>query len=150
MCPCISFLHGAISMVRKEFLPIEQKMDAATFVDQAREMAASLEDQEAIAIKSRQLARLRVARIAGISAALLHSLRYRPPKTIAADAFERLCIAVERQAASQIRKAQHEIASARARRLGVDDCALREVEAALDKARALLKGGPPLKRSAPE
>lgn len=127
-------------MLHKEFLPIEQKtMDAAAFVDRARKMAATLEDRETFDLRSRPLARQRVARVAGVSASLLHSLRYRPPKSIAADTYNRLCDAFERQAINQIWKAFDEIASARARRPGVDDRALREIEAALEKARALLR-----------
>jgi hypothetical protein len=126
-------------MVHKEFLHSEQKMDAAVFVDRAREMAAALEDREVLATRSRPIARQRVAHLSGVAASLLHSLRYRPPKQIAADAFERLCAATERKAAEQIRIAEHEIAKARARRIGTDDRALREVEAALAMARALIK-----------
>lgn len=124
----------------KEVFQLEQKtMDAAVFVDRAREMAAALEDREAFEAKSRPAARRRVARLAGIPASLLHSLRYRRPKTIAADVFDKLCAAVERQALKQIRTARHEISTARARRLGANDRALCEIEVALCRARELLK-----------
>ena len=116
-------------------------MDAAVFVERAREMAAALEDQEVLNARSRPIAREHVSRSSGVSASLLHSLRYRPPKRIAADAFERLCVAVERQAFNQIRTAEYEIAKARARRDGADDCVFREVETALAKANKLLRGG---------
>jgi hypothetical protein len=128
-------------MFRKEFSRTGQKeMNAAAYVEQAREMAAALEDRESLVARSRPRARQSVARAAGVSASLLHSLRYRPPKQIAADVFERLCAAVERQALHQIRTAQHEIATVRARRLGVDDRAICAAEAALEQARGFLKG----------
>jgi hypothetical protein len=127
-------------MGHTEFLQSEQKaMDAAAFVDRAAKMAASLENREAAAVGSRPLARRRVARVAGVSASLLHSLRYRRPKTIAADAYNRLCLAFERQAINQIRKAFDEIAAARARRPGVGEDALREIEDALARAHELLE-----------
>jgi hypothetical protein len=122
----------------KDFLQFEQKaMNAAAFVDSAREMAATLEDRE-VSAGSRLLARERVARLAGIPSSLLHSLRYRPPKQIAADVYARLCAAVERQAALQIGQLENEILAARARRSGADDSSLCEVESALAIARALM------------
>jgi hypothetical protein len=126
----------------KESLHSEQKpMDAAAFVDRACKMAATLEDREVFDVQSRPIARKRVARLAGVPASLLHSLRYRPPKTIAADAYARLCAAIEAQAFNQIGKAFDEIAAARARRPGVDDRALREIADALAHAHALLREG---------
>lgn len=123
--------------MHKEFLQSEQKpMDAAIFVDRAREMAAALEDREIGVAKSRPVARQRAARIAGVTSSLLHSLRYRPPKTIAADVYARLCVAVEAQAQRHIRNLEHEIS---ARRLGARHRDTRESEAALEVAAALLK-----------
>lgn len=127
-------------MVRKEFLQSEQKeMNVAAYVGQAREMAAALEDRETLVTRARPAARARVARAVGVSAALLHSLRYRPPKQISAHVYARLCAAIERQAINQIRTAEHEIAKASARRRGVDDGTLREVQTALANARALIE-----------
>jgi hypothetical protein len=58
----------------------------------------------------------------------------------AADIFyNRLCVAVERQALEQIRMLEHEIAIVRARRLSIDNGAIREAEAYLAKARELLR-----------
>ena len=84
--------------------------------------------------------RIRVARLAGIPLSFLHTLRYRPPKTIAADIFDRLCVATERKALEQIRAAEHDIQIARDRRTGINHSALREVEASLVMARELLWG----------
>jgi hypothetical protein len=56
-----------------------------------------------------------------------------------ADLFVRLCAAVERQALVQIRTAQHEIETARARRMGADNSVFCEIEDALAKARALIE-----------
>ena len=126
-------------MFRKEFLQSEQKkMNAAVYVERAREMAAALVDRESLVTRSRPAARESVARASGVSPSLLHSLRYRPPKQIAADVFERLCAAVEQAAENQIRAAQHEIETARARRPCVDDRALREAQIALENARTSL------------
>lgn len=130
--------HGGLSVVRKEFLQSEQKVSSAVFVERAREMATFLEDRENVIARSRPAARRSVARLAGVSSTLLHSLRYRPPKQIAADAFARLCAAVESQALAQIRMLEGEISIARACRRGADDRVLCEVETALDKARALI------------
>lgn len=126
-------------MLRKKFLQSDQKMDAAAFVTQAREMAAALEGREVAAAGSRPIARAIAARHAGIPASLLHSLRYRPPKRIAAESYQRLCVAIERQAERHREKLQDEIIAARARRLGVADRGMGEIEAALEKARALLE-----------
>jgi hypothetical protein len=125
----------------KDFLHSEQKMDAAVFVDRAREMAAALEDREALATRSRPIARQRVAHLSGVAASLLHSLRYRPPKQIAADVFERLCAAMERKAAEQIRTLENEILAVRARRNGASCCDIRKAEDAAAYARSLLKKG---------
>lgn len=128
--------------MRKKILHLEEKeMDAATFVDHAREMAAMIEDRITTDTHSRPKARERAARIVGVPESLLHTLRYRPPKTIAADVYVRLCIAIERQALNQIRNLENEISAARACRRGVDDRALCEAEAALQQARAYLKSG---------
>ncbi len=128
-------------MSDKKFLPVEQKaMDAAAFVDRAQKMATILEDRETACGGSRPIARKRIARLAGIPSSLLHSLRYRRPKTIAADVYHRLCIAVERYAENQIKALENEILVARARRAGADDHTICEVEIALARARALLWG----------
>jgi hypothetical protein len=126
-------------MDHKRFLRSEQKVDAAAFVDRAAKMAATLEDREVFDVRSRPLARQRVARFAGVSSSLLHSLRYRHPKTIAADVYARLCVAIERQAALQIGHLENEILAARACHLGTDDRNLREVDAALAWAGELLE-----------
>jgi hypothetical protein len=105
-------------MVCKTFLQFGEKMNAATFVEIACSIAADLEDREIRYGRSRPDARQRVARIAGVPASLLHSLRYRRPKTIGADVFERLCSAVERQATQQIKELENEILAIEARRIG--------------------------------
>jgi hypothetical protein len=101
-------------------------------------MAAALEDRETPIARSRPVARERVARLAGVSKSLLHSLRYRRPKTIAADVYHRLCVAVERQAEKQIGHLENEISTAKSRRLGADDDNIRKAENALEQARAFL------------
>ena len=113
-------------------------MTAGEYVEAAREMAASLEDNEVANGIERKYARAKVASLSGISYGLLHSLRYRPPKTIAADLFDRLCTAVERQARRKIGDLENEIAKANSRHLG-SRCGLeRAANAAARSARALL------------
>lgn len=127
-------------MVSKADLQSEQKkMNAACFVERAREMASSLEDRENDAVDDLPVARQIAAGKAGVRASLFYSLRYRPPKTVAADVFNNLCAAIERRAMDQIGIAKHEITTARARRLGADDRALREAEDSLARAGELLE-----------
>jgi hypothetical protein len=109
------------------------------YLEQAAEMAAALEEREMQAAHSRPRARESVERKYGIPASLLHSLRHRPPKTIAADIFDRLLGAVESQAAEQIRNLENEIASVMARRLGANDRRLRAAHVALLRAQKFLK-----------
>ena len=123
----------------KKFLPIGQKMNAATFVEIACAIAADLEDREIAMAGSRPIARQRVSNLANVPVSLLRKLRYRPPKTIAADAFDRLCAAVECQAEREIRKLENEVLKARACRRGMGDRDLWEIEDVLESARALLK-----------
>jgi hypothetical protein len=65
--------------------------------------------------------------------------RYQPPKTIAADIYYRLCIAVEKQASEKIRALEHEITTSCARRRGIDHRAFCEAEILVAKARELLR-----------
>lgn len=102
-------------------------------------MASALEEIEMRMALSRPRARLRVASRFSIPASLLHSLRYRPPKTISADVFDKLSIAIEHQAAEQIRNLEHAISTARSIRLGIDDSNIRKAEVSLQRARDLLK-----------
>ena len=114
-------------------------MDARSYVDKAREMASELEDRETAAVGSRPVARRRLARVSGVPLSVLHSLRYRPPKTISADVFDKLCAAIERQAEQQIRILQDAICEARSRRSGVDNNSVREAASSLEHARQLLR-----------
>jgi hypothetical protein len=100
-------------MVRQKNLQMESKtMSAAAFVDRARGMARFLEDREAHALGDREMARDRIERRYGIAGSVLYSLRYRPPKTIAADIYARLCAAVEDAGARHMRTLEDEIAEA--------------------------------------
>lgn len=127
-------------MVCKLRLQVDtKKMEAKGFVDRARHMATRLEDREAAGSGSRMAARSRAAHFSGIPASIFYSLRYRFPKTISIDVFDKLCAAVERQAETEIGKLQDEIVSIRARRCGFDESAVSEAEAALVRARELLQ-----------
>ncbi|QAY96681.1 hypothetical protein CWB41_13870 [Methylovirgula ligni] len=92
-------------------------MSAATYVDDAREMAAALEEREARLAGSLAQARRNLAARFGIAARIFYALRHRPPKTITADIYDRLCAALEVSAAQGIRTLQHEMATAHQRRL---------------------------------
>lgn len=133
-------------MVREPDLQSKRtQMNASTFVDEAREMSLSLENRQNSELKDLPEARRQVAMMTGVCVSMLYSLRYRPPKTVGADVYNRLCAAIERRALTQIRTAHHEISTARSRRLGASDgaldLALREADILLAKARELLKDG---------
>lgn len=115
-------------------------MTAGEYVKAAIEMAASLEGHELAKGCERKQARAKVAVLFGIPRTVLHGLRYRPPKTIAADIFDRLCVAVERQARAEIRNLENEIAKANARRLG-SRCGLERAADAADRGARTLLGG---------
>lgn len=134
-------------MVCKRPLQTEQKpLSPSAYVEHAASMARLLEGRALLEVLERDIldkspreeARELVERRFGIPASLLRSLRYRPPKIVAADAFAKLLAAIELQAAAQIRTLEHEILAARARRWRADDSAIREAETALRAARALL------------
>lgn len=130
--------HGDFVMVCKKASQMEQKMTSAVYVEQARKLARALEEREVARGMTRPVARARVEARFGLPASLLRSLRYRCPKSIGADVFDKLLMAVEHQAEEQIRTLEHEIATARACRLGVNDGRLREAEIAATYARSLL------------
>lgn len=132
--------HGVIYVVSKTFLKTgEVPLNAGAYVEEARRVASTLEENEMKAALTRPRARLRIASRFGIPAAVLHSLRYRPPKTITADMFDRLLRAVEHQAEEQIRNLEHEITKARSCRLGIDNGHIGAAETAARRARALLE-----------
>jgi len=116
-------------------------MNAAVYVEQAKEMASKLEDMEAYRRGSRPLARKSVSSLSDIPESFLYSLRYRPPKSIPADIFNKLCLAIEQQAEKHIEGCENDIWTARARRLGLDDNIIREAEASVSYAKELLKKG---------
>lgn len=106
-------------MVGREASHSEQTMSAAVFVEQARGMARFLEDREFAHVGDREIARARIEQRYGVSGSILYALRYRPPKQVAAEVYARLCAAVEHVASQQVKALEHEVATARARRLTV-------------------------------
>lgn len=116
-------------------------MDALTYIDHARQMAAFLEDRETGAGGDRETARARLAARYGIAGSIFHALRYRPPKQIAADIYNRLCSAVEDAASKQIKALENEIAMARASSLRPREDMVRKAEAVLVEVKALMEGG---------
>ena len=113
-------------------------MSSTAFMESARDMARVLESREVAQVGDLDLARARLEAKWGIPGRVFYSLRYRPTKTIAVDLYARLCAAVEASALSQIRQAEHEIATARARASSVDDGVSREAAALVAKARAMI------------
>jgi hypothetical protein len=126
-------------MVCKAPLQSEQKMSSAAYVDRARGMARFLEDHEASQVGDREIARVRLQARYGIAGSIFHSLRYRPPKQIAAEVFNALCDAVEDVATRQIRAFEHEIAEARSSRLSHREDAARKVEAVLGQVHSIFE-----------
>ena len=113
-------------------------MSSVVYLERAQRMARFIEDDEFRQVGDRDVARRQVARRYGFAARALYSLRYRPPKLIAADLYDALCSAVEDVASRQIRMLENEIAEARAGRLGGREGVVREAEATLREAVALL------------
>jgi hypothetical protein len=112
----------------------EQKsMSATVYVDRARGMARFLEDREAHAVGDRELARKRIEQRYGIAGSMLYSLRYRPPKQIAADIYAKLCTAVEDVAQRQIKILEIEIAQARESHDEIRQTRAAEIAAVLDE-----------------
>ena len=111
-------------------------MDAHSYVKQAQRFAETLESREsAMASVDAPTARARISRRFGISKSVLHSLRYRPPKTIPIDVFSKLVAAVEHQAAELIRACEHDMATAKSCSIGVNDGILRALETSLANAK---------------
>lgn len=108
-------------------------MSAAVYVDRARQMARFLEDREADVIGDRELAREHIKRRYGIASSVLYSLRYRPPKQIAADIYAKLCTAVEDVAQRQIKILEIEIAAARESHNEIRQTRAAEIAAVLDE-----------------
>lgn len=112
----------------------EQKsMSATVYVDRARSMARFLEDRETDALGDRDLARSTIERRYGIACSVLYSLRYRPPKQIAADIYARLCTAVEDVAQRQIKILENEIAAARESHSELKQTRAAEIAAVLEQ-----------------
>ena len=116
-------------------------MSAVAYIERAQRMARFVENDEYQQVGDRDIARQRIARRYGVTTRALYALRYRNPKQIAADLYDALCSAVEDAASRQIRLLEQEINEARAGRLGCREGVVREAEAALREAVALLNGG---------
>ena len=116
-------------------------MSAVAYIERAQRMARFAEDDEFSQVGDRSLARRRIARRYGVTERALYALRYRNPKQIAADLYDALCSAVEDAASRQIRLLEQEINEARTGRLGHREGVVRQAEASLREAVALLNGG---------
>ena len=111
-------------------------MDAHSYVKQAQHFAEVLETREsAMALVDAPTARARISRRFGISKSVLHSLRYRPPKTVPIDIFTKLVAAVEHQAAEIIRACEHDMATAKSCGVGVNNGTLCALETSLANAK---------------
>jgi len=107
-----------------------EPMTSAVFVKRARTWAEWLEDREAERASSRPMARDAVERRHRLPSGILYSLRYRPPKRIAADVYEALRAALIAACEREQERLEHQIAVARAAGMDVDHPALRAAEAA--------------------
>lgn len=87
---------------------------AADFVDRARVWADALVWKECNGPGDLVEARHRVEARYGIPATLLRDLRYRPPKRIAAELYERLRIAYRNQCERELKRFEGELADASA------------------------------------
>ena len=90
-------------------------MTAAEYVEYAAAAARRMEEAEARGPGDLPNARERLARRYGLAASFFYSLRYRPPKTIAVDVFNRLNNAYQAECTRQARLWSHERSLARAR-----------------------------------
>jgi hypothetical protein len=70
-------------MVCKAPLQSEHKMSSASaYIDRARSMARFIDDHTVREVGDLEIARERLGRRYRIASSILHSLRYRPPKTV--------------------------------------------------------------------
>jgi len=115
------------------------KMSAHAYVESARRMAAFVEESE----RSNDLnsTRAHLQNRYGLPSGLLYSLRNRPPKSISAELYDRLCAAVESAAEKQMKALEHEIATARLSRTRFDPASLEQATIAIERAREILSEG---------
>lgn len=122
-----------------ERAPQEQKMpkpmSAAAYVADAREMSIELEDDEALEQGNVELARAYIARHFGIAQSVLYSLRRRHPKTVAADVYDKLCIAIQSVATKGLSTLHHQISTAAHKQLRVHREHIRTGLAMVQRAR---------------
>jgi hypothetical protein len=120
--------------MRKDLSQLASKEEApvtsAVFVERAQSWARELEAKELPAAGSIPAARQAVERRHRLPSGLLYSLRYRPPKRLAVDAYERLRAALIAACEQERRRLEHEITIARAAGVGADHPALAAAEAA--------------------
>lgn len=108
----------------------EAPVTSAVYVERAQLWARHLEEREAVSAGSLPVARRLVERRFRLPSGLLYSLRYRPPKRIAVDAYEALRTAIIAAGERERERLEHEIAVARAAGMDLDHPALRAAEAA--------------------
>lgn len=80
-----------------------------------------------------------VARRVGVSPGTIESIRRGRVKRLAHDIFEKLRAALERQLEREIEAAAHDLAMVRASGARVDAAAIFEAEAALERARSVIR-----------
>ncbi len=129
-------------MVRKWGLQNVQteppKMNASACVSRASGMVEIIDRHVAAMGLDREIEDGRLSRDHGIPKSILFSLRYRPPKRIAADLYFALCDAVEDLATRTIKAAEHDIALARASRRIPDPRLVRAACSFLQQAKELI------------
>ena len=105
-------------------------MTSAVFVERAQSWARELETKELPTAGTLPAARQAAERRHRLPSGLLYSLRYRPPKRIAVDAYEALRTALIAACERERKRLEHEIEVARAAGVGVDHPAMAAAEAA--------------------
>ena len=107
-----------------------EPVNAACYVQRASLWAQRLEDMEAARAGSRPAARDALERRHKLPSGSLYSLRYRPPKRLAVDLYEKLRAALIAAAEREQQALAHEIEIARRAGVAVDHPALVAAEAA--------------------
>lgn len=128
--------HGHMDEKHARAAHISPKaMSAAAYVADARQMSIELEDDEALEQGNVDRARAYIARHFGIAQSILYSLRRRHPKTVGADVYDKLCIAIQSVATKGISTLHHQILTATHKQLRVHHDHIRAGAAMLQKAR---------------
>ena len=116
--------------MRKKRLEKDSRMNAATFVEHASLLAGKMVSREMRGSGDTENAMRRLEALRGIPYATLWALRYRRPKSIAADIYARIVAAYDHECDRQQQLLEHERAITKAK--GAFAAALIRAAASLD------------------